>query len=203
MELSGPAYSDRLCAAEQYATTIILKEVPPTRFFHHLRHTAAVAEQCRRFAIHYALSPEDTEALLIAAWFHDTGYARGEEGHEAESAHLARSFLSRYSVSESFHTLVHSLILSTRFPPAPVSRLQEILCDADMNHLGSADYATWAAMLRRELVHHHHMILSDGEWAAKNLSFFQRHRYHTGYACSLWDNQKSLNMQALSLMQSS
>jgi hypothetical protein len=82
-------------------------------------------------------------------------------------------------------------------PQSPHTTLEKILCDADLHHLGSSRYATWAALLRQEIKDDHHMNLSDEEWNKKNIHFFRQHCYFTKEAQELWGQQKEINLAAM------
>lgn len=86
--------SQLLAAARAYATDIFTHKLKPEIVFHNLEHTEDVAEACSHMADYYQLPEEDRLVLLLAAWFHDTGYATGRaEGHEEVSVQTATHFL--------------------------------------------------------------------------------------------------------------
>src|SRR5437764_15472696 len=63
-----------LSATRNYVTELFTHTVKPEFVFHNLEHTEDVADGCSRMADHYHLSDEDRFVLMLAAWFHDTGY---------------------------------------------------------------------------------------------------------------------------------
>ena len=139
-------------------------------------------------------SHEDIEQLLVAAWFHDTGYVAGSSGHEQESIKIFTAFIKEFNRSESFTRKVTELIGATKMPTAPSDLMEGIMCDADMSHLGSADYEVCQELLRRELELSEEIVMSDRDWVLKNIAFFRQHRYYTDHARLLWGEQKRLNL---------
>ena len=63
-------------SAEQFVRQIFADQVPSAYYFHDLHHTLCVVDAVKTIAAHYELPEEDRSALILAAWFHDTGYSR-------------------------------------------------------------------------------------------------------------------------------
>src|SRR5215210_5133092 len=90
-----------LAAARNYVTEIFTHNVKPQFVFHNIEHTEDVVEACSHMADHYKLEEEDRLVLLLAAWFHDTGYSLGSAaGHEQESIRIATDFLRGNGMEE-------------------------------------------------------------------------------------------------------
>jgi HD superfamily phosphodiesterase len=124
-----------LSAARNFVTEIYVHKVKPEFVFHNLDHTEDVAEACSRMADHYQLKEDERFILILAAWFHDTGYSLGNAaGHEEESVRIATEFLTGYKVDETTIQKVSSCIRATKMPQSPVSQVEKILCDADLFH---------------------------------------------------------------------
>ncbi|MEJ7674917.1 MAG: HD domain-containing protein [Chitinophagaceae bacterium] len=73
------------------------KELPSYLTYHNVHHTKDVVN-----AVHYISKAEkvtgnDSELLLTAALFHDTGFLKGYDNHEASSCEIAREILPTYS----------------------------------------------------------------------------------------------------------
>src|SRR4051794_29976878 len=105
-------YSLLVTKAEKFSTQLITSRVGKDRFFHNLDHTQRVARNCLMLAQLEACTYEDIEQLLVAAWFHDTGYIEGARGHEQESVKILYEFLNEFSRGESFNQAVARLIMA-------------------------------------------------------------------------------------------
>lgn len=196
--MSPSQYSSTLLIkAEAFVKKLLGERLPRTRAFHSLAHTADVAKACLRLGSAHELLKSDMELLLLAAWFHDTGYVYGNVDHEQNSTVIAEEFLSKWTCPEDYLPKIRALILSTRMPQKPHTILEKILCDADLHHLGSSQYATWSALLKQEMKDDHHMNMSDKEWNRKNIHFFKEHQYFTKEAQDLWSQQKEMNLAAM------
>lgn len=92
-------------------------------------------------AANYALNDHDHFVLLMAAWFHDTGFSSGQaEEHEKESIQIATVFLQNHNVDAETIQRISSCIQATRMPQSPLSQVEKIMCDSDLYHLGSTDF---------------------------------------------------------------
>ncbi len=186
-----------LTHVENYVRTFMNGEPIHERSFHNLKHTMQVVEKCEELASFYNISEVDKEALITAAWFHDTGFKYGSINHEEKSVKIAFVFLKEFKVTPEFLLKVNALILVTKQPSNPTSLLQEILCDADLSHLASTDYAQWNTLLCRELRTQDGIDVADQDWNNQNISFFQSHHYFTEFAKTHWESQKQKNLHAL------
>src|SRR5919199_6585150 len=141
--------SHLLALARNYVTNIFTHQVKPEFVFHNIEHTEDVVEACSRIAERYNLDETDRLILMLAAWFHDTGYAKGEAaGHEYESVKYATRFLKQHGVDDAIIQRVASCIDATRMPQSPVTLIEKILCDADLFHLATDDFQARNQLLK-------------------------------------------------------
>src|SRR5690606_6167463 len=94
------------------------------------------------------VSDEDTKKIVIAAWFHDTGYIVGTDNHEVLSVEIATAFLKKQNCDNQFISDVSSLILATVFNHHPKNELEQIIRDADYFHFASENYLNTCELLR-------------------------------------------------------
>ena len=183
--------------AARYVTDLFAQHPAPALHYHNLSHTQQVVLAAQEIAHSYSLNEEERAAVVIAAWFHDVGYLKSYEDHEAESAALAQAFLSQHEVPEAFIRQVTACIETTAWPSHPSGPLQEIICDADMAHLASDDYLTRTQDLRKEIKEHSGNKLGKTMWARRNRQFFEKHTYFTEYAQTHYEPRKQKNYAAL------
>lgn len=137
------------------------------------------------------------EKLLLAAWFHDTRYCLNIDDHENESVTIVSTFLDSHNVTENYLFSVKNLILTTKRLEEPVTLTEQIICDADTQHLGAEDYFKWSTLLKEEFQLKNSQELSDEEWRNLNIGFFSSHRYFTDHAQRMWGAQKLKNLNQL------
>ncbi len=165
--------------AQAYATELLTKELPAKLTYHSVRHTEAVAKECRALAAAADLSPDDTEALLLAAWFHDLGYLDVYDGHEFRSMERAAAWLAEHQVPPGRVQLIKDLIKATHRDSTAETGLQKLLVDADMSNLARDDFRSSAELLRTEWELVLGRSYSNPEWAELQLNFMMGHKYES------------------------
>ena len=162
-------------------------------FYHNFTHTAEVAKVAEEIANASGIEENDKEALLIAAWFHDVGHIQCCEGHEVIGIEMATNFLKKNNYSEEGIAKVVSLINATRMPRNPKNILEEIICDADLHHLGTNNFEVKGELFRNELEALNGCKTPEAEWLKNNLKFFNQHKFFTDYAKERFETQKNIN----------
>ena len=187
-----------LTRAQEFISDHFRHNVNPVFVFHNLVHTQQVVAACEEMAENYHLPEDDRLALSVAAWFHDSGYAKGKaKDHESESARLATIFLQQNNTSPDIIQKVVACIEATRIPQTPVSLAANILCDADMYHLGTDEFSEKNKLLRQELNDTHNEKVGKKEWRKINIKFLEGHRYFTDYALQKLDAAKQQHLLKL------
>ncbi len=174
-----PALSPLVEAARAAVVPLLETQLAPTLTYHTLRHTTTVAKEARALAAAAGLGPTDTEALLVAAWWHDTGYLDVYDGHEYRSMERAAAWLAEQGVPAERIELVQTLIRATHRDEAAETELQQLLVDADMSNLAREDFQASAELLRTEWEVALGKTYSSAEWAELQLTFMQAHHYHS------------------------
>ncbi|RYY41717.1 MAG: phosphohydrolase [Chitinophagaceae bacterium] len=187
-----------LAATQERVTRIFREDVDPKFVFHNLSHTQQVVAAAQELAAQYSLSDDDLFVLLVAAWFHDTGFRSGKaEEHEKESIRLATAFLQEQGVDDETIQRVSSCIQATRMPQSPLSTVEKILCDADLYHLGGPDFKKITDQLHTEQETYLGKRLSKKEWRQRNIEFLETHQYFTDYAQQNREPQKQEQIRQL------
>lgn len=168
--------------ARDYVTNIFQNRVSKIFKYHNLEHTRQVVRAAEEMADYYQLQTEDRNAVLIAAWFHDTGFSSGEsKGHEAISAEIASNFLKERHADPLLIEKVTRCIEATKMPQAPGPLIEQIVCDADLFHLGTDDFKVKNEELRDELQENSKEDLTKKKWRKMNITFMENHKYFTDY----------------------
>lgn len=165
--------------------------------YHNLLHTEQVVKAVVKIANHYQLSDHDFFVVNVAAWFHDIGYLTNCERHEERGAVLAKEFLESKGAEPELTDLVANCILATKMPQRPVGLLEEIVCDADLFHLGSDDFKERNKLIRKEAIAFSGRDIDKEEWRSKTIVLFEMHHYHTDYCQDLLAAKKESNLNEL------
>jgi len=165
--------------------------------YHNLDHTKSVVEATMQIANHYQLNDKDFFIVTTGAWFHDTGYFEDSSNHEHKSAELAIEFLKEKQVPADIRDAVMQVILSTKMPQRPTNQLENILCDGDLFHLGSADFGNKRKLMHKEMELLTNVKIGKNEWRKKDIDFLESQHYHTDYCALLLNDQKAINIEKL------
>ena len=184
-----------LTKIQEYISEHYRRKVDPKFVFHDLVHTQQVVAACEQMAEFYRLPEDDRFILSAAAWFHDSGYAKGTAmGHESESIRLATDFLQQHHVSEEIIKKVAACIEATHIPQKPTSLAASILCDADLYHLGTDDFQEKNKLLRKEINNTSKEKLSKKQWRKRNIEFLDKHGYFTDFCRERLEPEKQKHL---------
>lgn len=181
--------------AEQFVTTLLQEQLPSTFLYHNFNHTVGVVKAVTTIAKYQQISDEDTEKLLFAAWFHDTGYIKGVQDHEVASVAILSNFLEQHNASSEMISDVSKLIMATVFNAKPQNNLEQIIRDADYFHFANENYLTICEFLREEWKNTCNKDFTDLEWAKENqIILSQKHEFYSPFALTFWQPIKEKNI---------
>lgn len=171
---------DAACA---HVERLLAEKLPSKMVFHDISHTKQVVRAARRLAQDQHLNGADTEALLLAAYFHDTGYTQKYLGHEAISAELAAEFLRAQNYPAGGIDQVQALIRATEYGTGSAGPLADTLVDADLSGMGREEFTAAGERLRLEW----EMYLPDRtystpDWVQYQLDFLTEQNFRTAAA---------------------
>jgi predicted metal-dependent HD superfamily phosphohydrolase len=179
----------------------ILKNLPKEYTYHNLAHTTQVAAAAEEIGKASNLSAEELESVIIAAWLHDTGYRENCNSHEEVSKQQATKLLNEWGAAPEKIEQVKKLIEATRMPQQPVTLAEQVLCDADLQHLGDEDIMECGEQIRKEFETFKGLKFeTDEEWIRHNLNFFNTHKYFTPYGRAVLEERKKKNIKKLKKM---
>jgi len=183
---------------QDFVTDLMESKLSSLYTYHNLNHTTGVVNAVNRLCDEEKIPLLDKEILLIAAWFHDTGYTNGCQNHEDSSAKIAASFLKKKGKTEEFIAKISGLIKVTAKEYVPQTLLEKIIKDADYYHVLNDDYIFECEGLRKEWENVEGKLLTDIEWAKENEIFLSKvHQFYTPYAIEHWKPLKEKNIKRL------
>ena len=196
-EKSSKINNDTVKAAYDYVRDYFIRELSPDFLFHSVKHTDEVLKQAESIGKSMGLNNDELNVLRVSAIFHDLGYTKTYEGHEKESAVLARQFLTKRNIKKEQIDEVINAILSTKVPQSPQSLVSEILCDADLTNLTFDNYFENAEKMRQEWIKTGRTNMSEKEFHINSVSFFENHQYHTDFARRSLEPKKRKNLRLI------
>ena len=180
--------------AERHIMKILKQKLSPKLYYHGIHHTYDVVKAAERIAVMEGVLDEDIFVLKSAATYHDAGFVEQYDANEPIGARMAAEILPKYGYTETQVEDVFKLIYATIIPHNPKSKLEEIICDADLDYLGRDDFHQISDTLRVEL-REHGKINSDRLWDEIQVKFLTMHKYFTKSAIELRQEKKMNNLQ--------
>ncbi len=171
-------------------------ELPPNLDYHNVKHTIDVTTQVELIGLGEEVSDEDLLLLKTAALFHDSGHILGYVGHENFSTLIAREILPDFYYTQSQIDKICDLIMATEMPPNPKNKLEDIICDADLDYLGRSDMIPVSTSLYKELKKNN-TVKSWNEWNRLQIKFISNHQYFTKTAMSLREVNKQKQIERI------
>lgn len=190
--------SDIIQKTEKYVVDYLSENLDSKYLYHNLRHTQRVVESTQEILEHYDIKDKENDRIMVAAWFHDTGYVDGPEDHEEQSCRIARKFLKDQGEDEEFIEGVCQLIRATKHQREPKDLPEKILKDADSSHIGQKKFIETSELLREELSLLGIAEYTSEAWRDENIRMMRaEHRFYTDYALENWQERKDKNLKKL------
>jgi hypothetical protein len=180
--------------AERHIVKVLEKGLSPQLHYHCIAHTKDVVRAVERIALLEGVTDEGLFLLKSAATYHDAGFVEQYDRNEPIGARLAEEILPKYGYTDQHIATIKELIFVTQIPHQPKNKLEEIMCDADLDYLGRDDFHEIADRLRREL-REHGKIDSDRKWDEIQVQFLTAHHYFTETSKKTRQAKKAKNLE--------
>ena len=135
--------------------------------------------------------------MMTAAYFHDSGYIREYNKNEPIAAEMAGRILKLIGYKPNEVVKVQKMILSTDLEIEPKTHLEEILCDADLDHFGREDFFKLDGKLREEWRAGGLDVDDDLKWYKGTLEIIKNHQYYTESQKKLREKGRQKNIKSL------
>lgn len=175
---------------------VLIRETPPELLYHNPNHTQYVIDQVDVIGAFEKLDPSELELIKVAALFHDMGFLYQRENHEEKGCEIVRSDLPSMGFSQGEISSIIGMIMATKIPQSPQNKWEEILADADLEYLGTADFENGSQRLFKE-VHHFHPEIGEERWLEIQIDFISHHTYHTHFCKTYREPLKQAHLQRL------
>lgn len=154
------------------------KELPHYLHYHNADHTRDVIAATESLAQAEKVSDQELTILKTAALFHDCGFLETYTDHEELSCDMAKKWLPQFGYSKEVIDEICEIILATKLPQRPKTKLARIICDADLYYLGTDKYFLRSNKLYIEL-HEAGFVKDREEWRKEEIKFVEGHQYFT------------------------
>ncbi len=165
-------------AAKQYVIQLLSEKLNPQLTYHGLHHTLDVLHITRSLCEKENIGAHDTLLLKTAALFHDTGFTVSNMGHEQHGCDIVREQLPTFGFKDEDIEKICGMIMATKIPQTPLTHLEEIICDADLDYLGRDDFYSIGETLFVELKHFN-VLQKVEDWNRIQVKFLEAHHFFT------------------------
>lgn len=165
-------------------------------YYHSINHTLDVLRIANKYIRLQQIDTHNAKILRIAVLLHDIGFVISNIDHEAKSVIIANQMMTDLGFERDIIRKVERLILATRIPQSPKNRLENIICDSDLDYLGRKDFYKIGNLLFKELKAHK-IISTKDEWNHLQIKFLEAHKYHTVFAKKYRQPEKEKRIKEL------
>lgn len=163
------------------ALEILKTQLAKELYYHGMDHTLDVLKTCNYYIEREKVGRHDAKLLRIGALMHDIGFTISNYEHEETGKKIANTLMKSYGFPSKDIQIVEGLILATKIPQTPKNKLEEIICDSDLDYLGRSDFYPISNHLYKELKFLS-MVDTKSDWNKIQIKFMERHHYHTKFA---------------------
>lgn len=165
--------------AAEHILERLRNELPSYLLYHSVDHTMDVKKQALRIAREEGIeSDEELLMLETAALYHDCGFLETYADHEERGCEIARDVLPQFGYNDRQITIIEGMIMATKVPQQPKTKLEQIICDADLDYLGRDDFFSIGDNLYEEFLHKG-IVKDELSWNQLQVKFLNAHHYFT------------------------
>jgi predicted metal-dependent HD superfamily phosphohydrolase len=176
------------------------KGLSPNLYYHDINHTLDVLHSAEALMDAEGIDANEQLIVKTACVFHDSGMLRTYIEHEEASCELAMEILPKFNYSKQAIERINKMILTTKLPQSATNRLEQIICDADLDYLGRNDFFMISHRLKYEWDIHNFKKTTLKEWYELQVSFLSNHVYFTKAAIESREAFKQQNLREIRLL---
>jgi len=181
---------------EKFIFEKLEKELPDGLSYHGLHHTKDMYQSAIEIAEQENIEGNDLNLIRVAALFHDSGFTTTYQDHEEAGCKIARKELPGFGYSKEEIEAVCGMIMTTKVPQTAKTELERIICDADLDYLGTDKFERIGNTLLEEL-NERGAGLDVMKWNELQIGFLEKHKYYTKTCIKLRDPVKKQHLEML------
>jgi class 3 adenylate cyclase/HD superfamily phosphodiesterase len=182
--------------AENFIRGKLKRNLPPQLTYHGFHHTEDVLNAALQIADAEKIDESEIQLLRVAVLFHDSGFTELYNNHEEKGCEFARDILPSFGFQQDAIDCICGMIMATKIPQQPHTKLEEIICDADLDYLGREDFYTIGKTLFEEFKTFD-IVNNEKQWDQAQVRFIESHHYHTNYSRTQREPEKQKYLEVL------
>lgn len=181
---------------ERHVFQVLESKLPSYLTYHSVEHTRYVLKKAIFIASKENVSKDDLILLKIAALYHDIGFIKSPIQHEKVGCKIARKELKAFNLSQEDIDKICGMIMATKIPQQPITHLEEILADADLEYLGTRYFFSVGELLYKERKYFD-PTLTKKKWNEIQVNFIKNHKYFTKFCLHYKEHHKLKNLKKI------
>jgi uncharacterized protein len=167
-------------AIEEHIIGILKSNLPPNLFYHGVHHTYDVLNSALLITGEEKVTAEELFLLKVAILYHDAGFISTYLQHEEASCLMAKKDLPGFGLNAAEIEVICGMIMATKIPQKPHTKLEKIIADADLEYLGTDKFDQIGNTLFEE-GRIYMNIKTQRQWDEIQVHFLTGHHYYTGF----------------------
>ena len=182
-------------AMENFIMSKLNNELSEKLSYHSIHHVTDVYNTAQNIAKLESIDVSDTLLIKTAALYHDSGFIVNSVDHEERGCQIARESLPKFGYSDDAIDIICGMIMATKVPQTPKNKLDEIICDADLDYLGRDDYNSISERFYQEISQNGSM--DDIQWLKLQIHFLEQHHFFTATSIEMRREKKEETLLSL------
>jgi len=179
---------------EQHIVGVLKRDLPNNLYYHGLHHTMDVLQSAEMIGTEEKINEHEMLLLKVAVLYHDAGFTRVYRNHEEVGCEMARTDLPKFGFTTEDLEVICGMIMATKIPQSPKTKLEQIIADADLEYLGTDDFERIGRTLFDE-IKIYLGVESERQWNIIQMNFLKNHSYHTNFCKQHREAKKNENLQ--------
>jgi uncharacterized protein len=181
---------------EEYIVGRLKRELPNNLYYHGIHHTFDVLKSAEMIGREEKISDDEMTLLKIAVLYHDAGFTKVYKNHEEEGCKMAQEDLPKFGFTQKDIDIICGMIMATRIPQMPHTKLERIIADADLEYLGTDKFESVGRTLFDEMKVYLNLD-SERQWNIIQMNFLKSHHYHTDFCKKNREPLKRKNLEEI------
>lgn len=181
---------------EEHVVGKLKRELPKDLYYHGYHHTLDVLRSAKMIGKAENLSDDEMYLLKVAVLYHDIGFTKTYKNHEAQGCQIATDELTGFGFSAEDIAKVHGMIMATKIPQSPKTKLEQVIADSDLEYLGTDDFEKIGRTLFEEMKIYMN-VEGEKHWNIIQMNFLKSHRYFTDFCKKNREAQKQAHLDKI------
>ena len=174
----------------------INRALSPKLLYHDAKHGEEVRQAALRLLEKQKVTAEKSLLVQTAALYHDAGFTVRYDDNEKEAVKIIEKELPALGYTPRQIRVISGMIMATKVPQRPKTKLEKLVCDADMDNLGRPDFFKKTDLLWKEM-RDFGIRITKKEWYLKTRTLMKKHRFFTPASKILRQKGKGENLRLL------